>query len=98
VDIKKYNRTSYIILTIAFVLFLIGLIRYFVGSSEAAMNLATRLPTVRDGSMTFILGAGGIAVGIYRLTYKKKIIKKHTEWEKKQEKKTEKKNRLTGIR
>lgn len=96
--IKKYNRTTYFALAIGLILFIIGILRYFFSPTAAAINLRTQLPTVLDGSITLILGVGGIMIGIYRLVYREKIINKHSEWEKKQEKKKEKSNRLRGIR
>lgn len=97
-NIKKYNKTTYLSLGIGFVLFLIGIVKYFFTPTDTAINLRTLLPTVSDGSLPLIVGVGGLIIGVYRLVYREKIIKKHSEWKKKQEKKDEKKNRLTGIR
>ena len=89
---------TYFALTIGFILFLIGLVKYFFVPTVATVNLRTLLPTVSDGSIILFLGIGGLAAGVYRLIYREKIIRKHSEWVKKQEKKEEKQNRLTGIR
>ena len=97
-DTKRYYLLTYIFLIAGIILFFAGIIKYFFRTPYSTYNLKTLLPTISDGSLMLITGAGAILVGIYRMVYKRKIIQNELELERKKKKKDEKRERKYGIK